>query len=121
MKNTGYRTGLIGKTHVMPVNVASAMKFEMDELKQKFANRNDLLDLLYRRWVDHVDAGRARRTIWDLSVISCLIHTEFGDEIKAKTPPENTPRDVYVFSKIDGERIREEFYKALAEYYDLSL
>lgn len=107
------------ETHIMPMNVASAMKFEMAELKQKFANRNDLLDLLYRRWVDHVDAGRYRRTIWDLSVISCLIHSEFGEEIKAKTPPENTQRDVYVFSKIDGKKIREEFYKTLAKYYNL--
>ncbi len=108
------------ETHIMPMNVASAMKFEMAELKQKFANRNDLLDLLYRRWVDHVDAGRYRRTIWDLSVISCLINSKFGEEIKATTPPENTQRDVYLFSKIDGQGIREEFYRTLAEHYNLN-
>jgi purine nucleosidase len=83
------------ETHIMPVNVAAALVFDMEEAKQKLAQRNDLLDLLYRRWVDHVDGGRARRVIWDLSVISCLIHPQFGEEIRATTPSENTPREVH--------------------------
>jgi hypothetical protein len=85
------------------------------------AGRNDLLDLLYRRWVDHVDGGRSRRVIWDLSVITCLIHPELGEQITATTPPENTPREVHVFSRIDGPKIREEFYSALGRYFDLDL
>lgn len=108
------------ETHIVPVNVAAAMTFQMDELKRNFAQRNDLLDLLYRRWIDHVDGGRQTRTIWDLSVITCLIHPELGREIKVTTPPENTQRKVYVFSKIDGPKIKAEFYQAIADYYDLS-
>jgi inosine-uridine nucleoside N-ribohydrolase len=107
------------ETHIIPVNVASAMIFEMDELKKNFAGRNDLLDLLYRRWVDHIDGGRARRTIWDLSVITCLIHPNLGKEITAQTPPENTSRHVHIFSEIDGPAIRQEFYTALAKHYNL--
>jgi len=107
--------------HIMPVNVAAAMVFDMEEAKQKLAQRNDLLNLLYRRWGDHIDGGRSRRVIWDLCVVSCLMYPQFGEEIRVTTPPENTPREVYVFSSIDGLKIREEFYLALAEYYNLDL
>ena len=108
------------ETHIVPVNVAAAMSFTMDELKRNFAGRNDLLDLLYRRWVNHVDGGRQKRTIWDLSVITCLIHPEMGTEIQVTTPPENTQRQVFVFSKIDGSGIRREFYDAVAKHYGIS-
>jgi inosine-uridine nucleoside N-ribohydrolase len=109
------------ETHIMPVNVAARMEFDMTEVKQKFAGRNDLLDLLYRRWVDHMDGSRVRRIIWDLSVVSCLLRPQFGEEITVETPPENTPREVFIYSRIDGRRIREEFFNAVAAHYRLDL
>jgi hypothetical protein len=46
-----------------------------------------------------------------------LIHPAFGEEITVTTPPENTPREVQVYARIDGPRIREEFFAALAKHY----
>jgi inosine-uridine nucleoside N-ribohydrolase len=109
------------ETHIMPVNVAAALVFEMAEVKAKFAGRNDLLDLLHRRWVDHADGSRVRRTIWDLAVVSCMLRPEFGEELKVMTPPENTPREVFVYSKIEGRKIREEFFEAVAKHFALDL
>ena len=107
------------ETHILPVNVAAAMEFSLEEVRQKFAGRNESLDLLHRRWLDHMDGGRHRRTIWDLALISCLIRPEFGEEVTVTTPPENTPREVRVYSRIDGRRIREEFFAALGKHYGL--
>ncbi len=108
------------ETHIMPVNVANAMNFEMAELRQRFAGKGDLVDLLYRRWVEHADGGRTRRTIWDLSVIGCLIQPDFGTEIEVAAPPENGGRTVHVFSKINGDGIREEFFATLEKYFGLT-
>ena len=101
------------ETHIIPVNVATAMKFEMAEVRERFKERGELRDMLYRRWQDHADGGRQGRTIWDLAVITCLIDPGFGEEITVKTPPENTLREIHVYRKIDGDGIRREFFTAL--------
>lgn len=102
--------------HVIPVNVASAMKFGRDEMEEKLTGRHPVADYLRRVWIRHNDGARTQRTIWDLSVIACLIDPSFGEVVTVARPPENGGTPVKVYRSLDGEGIREEFYAALEKY-----
>lgn len=105
------------ETYIMPVNVAAQMKFTYDEMREKLVGRNHLLDFLHQIWWEHRDGGRINRTIWDLSVITCLIQPELGTYEAVAAPPANGGRIVHVYTDIDGAAIREEFYTAVAEHF----
>ncbi|MGD8896582.1 MAG: nucleoside hydrolase [Acidobacteriota bacterium] len=104
--------------HIMPVTVSGAMRFEIEEVRERFRGRAPLLDFLVDRWERHVDAGRLERTIWDLSVIEALIHPELAAEIEVQTPPENTPRKVWMYSSIDAAAMKADFFAAVEEYFE---
>ena len=105
------------ETYIMPVNVAAKMKFNYDEMRQKLLGRNHLLDFIHQIWWEHRDGGRINRTIWDLSVITCLIQPELGTLETVAAPPENGGRNVHVYTDIDGAAIRDEFYTAVAGHF----
>ncbi len=105
------------ETHIIPVNVAAKMTFGIDEMKTQLAGRNHALDFLHQIWMEHRDGSRIERTIWDLSVISCLIDPSFGTQETVAAPPENGSRLLHVFTDIDGEAIRAEFYSKLEAHF----
>lgn len=102
--------------HVIPVNVASAMKFGRAEMEAKLTGRHPVADYLRRVWIRHNDGARTERTIWDLSVIACLIDPSFGEVVTVARPPENGGAPIKVYKSLDGEGIRNEFYVALEKY-----
>ena len=105
------------ETHIMPGNVAAAMKFDMQRCKEQFAEKNDLLDFLYQRWVDHKDGGRYSRTIWDLSVIEALVHPEWAEVVQVAGPPENGNRTLFVYKRINADEMIDDFYETIADFY----
>jgi inosine-uridine nucleoside N-ribohydrolase len=104
--------------HVIPNNVASAMRFQIREVRERFQGRGPLLDFLVARWERHVDAGRRHRTIWDLALVEAVIHPEMAREVEVPTPPENTPRKVWVFTSIDAAAMKADFFAAVDRYFD---
>jgi hypothetical protein len=106
------------ETHIIPVNVAAKMKFGIDQMKTELVGRNHALDFLHQIWMEHKDGSRTERTIWDLSVITCLFDPSFGTTSVVEAPPENGKRMVTVYTDLDGVGIREEFYAKLREYFE---
>ncbi len=102
--------------HVIPVNVAAAMKFPMDEMQAKLPGTHPVADLLHKIWMDHYDAVQGHRTIWDLAVTAVLIDPSFGERITVARPPENGGTSISVYRSLDGEGIRAEFYAAMEKY-----
>lgn len=106
------------ETHIMPVSVARAMTFDMDDLQQRFAGQHPLLEFLYQRWFNHIDSGRHQRVIWDLALIQALIHPRMASEKKVMTPPENRQRELFVYDSIKAGAMRQDFYQSLGDYLD---
>jgi inosine-uridine nucleoside N-ribohydrolase len=104
--------------HVIPNNVSSAMRFQIEEVRERFRGRAPLLDFLADRWERHVDAGRRSRTIWDLALVEAVVHPEMAREIEVPTPPENTPRKVWVFTSIDAAAMKADFFAAVDKYFN---
>jgi purine nucleosidase len=103
--------------HVMPITVAGAMRFEIEEVRESFRGRAPLLDVLVDRWEQHVDAGRLGRTIWDLSAVEAVIHPELATEVEVQTPPENTPRTVWMYTGIDAAAMKADFFASVDRHF----
>jgi inosine-uridine nucleoside N-ribohydrolase len=101
------------ETHVMPVNVAQALEFRMEEIRERFRGRSALLDFLVERWERHADGGRRSRVIWDLALVEALVRRDLAESIEVATPPENTARRVRVYRRIDAAAMKADFFRAL--------
>ena len=102
--------------HVMPNTVASGMRFEMEEVHQRFSGRHPLLDFLVDRWVRHVDPGRYERTIWDVALVEALLRPGLAREVEVDTPPEAVSRKVWMYAGIDVEAMKGDFFGAVERY-----
>lgn len=93
--------------HIIPSNVASAMKFDYGECYRNFREVHPLTDFLLERWTNHVDGSRYHRTIWDLGLVSAMIHPKWASEVKGEGF-ENP--NIWLYEKIDAKSIINEFY-----------
>lgn len=101
------------ETHVMPVNVAQALEFRMDEVRERFRGRSALHDFLIARWEGHADGGRRSRVIWDLALVEALLRPGLAESVEVATPPENAPRKIRVYRRIDAAAMKADFFRAL--------
>jgi len=104
--------------HVMPNTVSGLMRFEIEEVRERFRERAPHLDFLVDRWEQHLDAGRHERTIWDLSVVEAVIRPGLATETEVQTPPENTPRKVWMYTSIDAAAMKADFFAAVDRYFE---
>lgn len=102
--------------HIIPVNIAAQMTFAYRETKEKLAGRHDLLDFLLDRWYNHLDGGRAKRTIWDLAIIDAVIHPDWVEEVKITTSKENYSRLIHYIKDIDEDKMRNEFFEKVVAH-----
>jgi inosine-uridine nucleoside N-ribohydrolase len=102
--------------HVIPGNVSSQMTMNWKETEERFRGKHDLLDFLLQRWYNHLDGGRRKRTIWDLSIIQAVIHPEYAEQVKVTTRKGKGNREVWFYRDIDAERMREEFYNTTLDH-----
>jgi inosine-uridine nucleoside N-ribohydrolase len=101
------------ETHIMPVNVAAPLVFELGATRERLGGRHELPDILCRRWTEHHDGARLRRTIWDLALVSAFLRPDLARTMAASAPPENGGRPVTVYTSIDAAGMREEFFAAI--------
>lgn len=83
--------------HIIPNNEASRMKMKWDETSNRLKGEHDLLDFILLRWFNHLDGGRATRTIWDLALIEALIHGDLSKKVQVRTSKEKGDRDVWMY------------------------
>lgn len=101
--------------HIIPVSVASKMTFEYDSSREKLEN-HFLGDFLLKIWDDHIDGGRAKRTIWDLSIINAFLHPEWMEEVALTTSKDNGNREVFYYKDFDADKMREDFFEKIKAY-----
>ena len=75
------------------------MTFDYDETRSKLEN-HFLGDFLLKIWDDHIDSGRTKRTIWDLSIINAFLHPERMEEVEIMTSKDNGNRKIYYYKEL---------------------
>jgi purine nucleosidase len=93
---------------VMPVNVALQLKFERKTSQVKLPLNNPWCKMLNERW-DCVKAGDSW-IMWDLALIEAIIRPELATAASFPGPPENTPRQVMVYTNIKAAEMEADFW-----------
>ena len=104
--------------NVIPVNVASAMKFTFAEVEEKLLNAHPMGKILVDRWYQHLDGSRKERTIWDLALIEAIIHPEWAEMVEVTTSRDSGNRKINYYRSIDAEQMKEDFYATLLNYFE---
>ena len=99
--------------NIIPVNIAAKMSFTFEETAEELANTHPLCDFLVRRWDDHIDGGRQERTIWDLALISGMIHPQWVEKEVITTSKDNGSRQITYWKNIDATNMKKEFFETL--------
>ena len=99
--------------HIIPVSVASKMVLDFEETKDHLMDLHPLGEFLVRRWENHLDGGRSERVIWDLTLISGIIHPEWITTETITTSKDNGSREIYYTKDIDAQRIKAEFFEKM--------
>jgi purine nucleosidase len=105
--------------HIMPMDVAVAMKMDWADTAPRFRGRHVFLDFLLDRWWLHHDGSRARRTIWDLALIQAMLHPDMTESVTVRTSTERGEREVRLYRRIDADRMREEFFTSVLHHLAL--
>lgn len=96
---------------IIPGNVSRNLTFNRKETQEILAGfNNDVSKNLSTRW-DKVNAGKSW-IMWDVALIEAIIHPEFARVEKVMTPPENTQREIYMYSSIDADKMRLDFWNS---------
>jgi inosine-uridine nucleoside N-ribohydrolase len=96
---------------VISGQVSGQLVFQRKETRGLLAKYNTKISQnLSDRW-DAVAAGETW-IMWDLALIESIIHPELATLEKATTPPENVQRPIYVFTDIDEDKMKADFWNS---------
>ena len=104
--------------HIMPINVAANMTFNFEATKTALKDKHQLGNLLLDRWYNHIDGGRKKRVIWDLSLIQAIIHPEWAETVTITTSKDNGSKVLTYYKTIDSGSMKAEFFQKLNGYFE---
>jgi inosine-uridine nucleoside N-ribohydrolase len=94
---------------VISAQVSGKLVFQRKETQEKLASyNNELSRNLSTRW-DKVKAGETW-IMWDLALIESILNPELATIEKTNTPPENVQRQINVFTDIQVEKMKTDFW-----------
>jgi inosine-uridine nucleoside N-ribohydrolase len=98
--------------HVMPVNVLYDFRFTQQEIMKRLSGKGGIWDYLAARWKSHSPQSETW-IFWDLALIEAIFHPDYAQEMKFHTPPENVQRMVNVYTKVDVEKMRKDWWETV--------
>ncbi|NBB77560.1 MAG: hypothetical protein GVY02_09290 [Bacteroidetes bacterium] len=55
--------------------------------------------------------------MWDLALLEAIIHPDWATFEPVQAPPENGGREIFMISDIDEEKMREQFWEVMNQYF----
>lgn len=96
---------------VISAQVSGQLIFNREDTQNRLAAYPaEISKYLSARW-DVVHAGK-NWIMWDLALIEAILHPELATLEESTTPPENTRRSIHVFTHIDVEKMKADFWKS---------
>jgi hypothetical protein len=95
--------------HILPANVASEYTFFKSEISSRFYNRGGQWDYILGRWERNFPSDE-QIGMNSLALVQCLINPDLAREEPALTPPENSPRQVYAYTRKNKEMMDADFW-----------
>ncbi len=101
--------------HMVTCTAATPLLFKRTHTTAQLGNTNiALFNMLRNRW-DEVHAA-GEWTMWDMAPIYAITHPQWCTQKMVNTPPENTARKIVVYTQIDAQKIKEDFWKKMNRF-----
>ncbi|MCP5116872.1 MAG: nucleoside hydrolase, partial [bacterium] len=95
--------------HVMPGNVSRQLRFDLDDTLKRLQGKGGVWDYLAARWLSFSPSSKSW-IMWDIALIEALAKPELAEEAQFLTPPENKQREIFVYTAIDAERMKVDWW-----------
>lgn len=96
--------------HVMPANVCTNLKVTQNDIATRLKSNEGIDGMLKELW-DKVNKDGIDWTMWDFAIVQAVLNPGWTKQVSCKTPPENTPRDIFLYTEIDSKAIMEDFWR----------
>ncbi|MBC7746220.1 MAG: nucleoside hydrolase [Flavobacterium sp.] len=97
---------------IMPLDAAFPLQFKREDTYNRLDESKEIEKILEDRWREH-NPQDENRIMWDLALVEAYIKPGLCQLKKVRTPPENTQRNIKVFTKINEKALAEDFWKNL--------
>ena len=96
---------------VMNTTTAGKLVFEREDTKTRISNYNNDVG---RNLLDQWAFRKTSKTwvMWDVALVEAIIHPEFATIEKGTTPPENVQREIKIYTNIDTEKMKTDFWES---------
>lgn len=105
---------------VMTATTSQHLVFKKEVVDKHLKGKGGVSDYLvdrwesYERWWTKEDSEKLEWIMWDVAIIEALITPELTEKEVFLTPPENTQRNIEVFTKIDAPQMELNFWNSLS-------
>jgi purine nucleosidase len=101
--------------HIMPRSVSRELILGLEEAADHMNNNGEPWDFIADRWVE-MFPDRNRFIISDVALIEAFVRPDYIKEEQTNTPPENTSRKIFVYTSINKEFMKIDFWKTIKKY-----
>lgn len=97
---------------VMPLEAAAPYTVSKAETFAALADTVPLRRLLKARW-EETNPQDETRTLWDVALVQAYLNPAWTERRRVPAPPENTQRLIDVYTRIDHDAMRQDFFDSL--------
>jgi inosine-uridine nucleoside N-ribohydrolase len=96
--------------HIMPVTPLVRFTLNRAEVQTRLGGQGAIWEYLLARWMNYAPR-RENWIMWDLALIIALVRPELATEGKYMTPPENVQREISVYTAVDIDAMRADWWE----------
>lgn len=96
--------------HIMPANICTQLRISQNEIDTKINSKDAIQGMLKERW-DKVNKNGLDWIMWDIAIIQAVMNPQWTKQVTHTTPPENSPRNIFLYTEIDTKAMMDDFWK----------
>ncbi len=101
--------------HIMPVSLSGGLVFGEDEAVNQLKNRGEPWSFIAYQWLRKFPE-RKEVNGSDIALIEAILNPGYAKEEPGDTPPENKSRQVSVYTSVNIEFMKIDFWRAIDKY-----
>ncbi|UZR92405.1 nucleoside hydrolase [Chondrinema litorale] len=102
--------------HIMPINILYDFVFKQSEVTKRLSGKGAVWNYLVARWKTNAP-NHENRVFWDLALALAVLKPSYAKEELRKTPPENNQRDIWVYTKINEEKMFSDWWNFAESHF----
>ena len=101
--------------YLMPATIGQDLVIDRSQSLGNFPLRDSLFDNIVENW-KALELNNDSIAMGSLALIQAILHPEMSSQKQVITPPENVQRKIHVYTRIDADRMKKDFWKTIEDY-----